>query len=551
MKTTHSSLFDVCIIGSGWAGLLACKYALANNLSVIVLEKRDSLGGVWNFTPDPEVITVMSSTVTSSSATVTEASDFYMDPKLGQFLHNKDVHNYLKAYAQHFALLPHIQFDTAVQNTVKAEHWQINCLSNGADSVVQAKHLIVCSGINGEKKPLPEDIAAFTGPVDHLAHIKSIEPDDYANEDVLVYGGGESASDVVEALAKTGAKISWSIPAGQHFFRKVAYSSHNAPGEYAFDGSALDEASSRFVQRVAPYVQSKPGMKWLCTLGSTGSVFGFEGHGIEAWRKNVPFMHAMVNKNGHAVEFVHSGRATAKGKIRHCSGKAVTFDDGSQHTYSRIILCTGYRPAFPFLPETFATKAMSRRYKMIFDTQDPSLLFLGYVRPTVGSIPLMMEMQCRYAFKVLAGQCQLPDKAQMDAAALKDVGFWQDYFYQRRRADTLVEPFIYGHDLAKLAGAMPHYGKLFLRSPLAFFKSYFSPMSSAHFELNDENTRDKALQQIWSRQRKRWFVLPWVYLLARILQVDPIIDWFAARRHKKTQAAESTGRLWFGRRKSL
>jgi len=52
-------------------------------------------------------------------------------------------------------------------------------------------------------------------------------------------------------------------------------------------------------------------MRWLCTLGSTGSVMDYEGHGIPEWKKGVPFMHAMTNKNGHAVEYVTIGRAMA------------------------------------------------------------------------------------------------------------------------------------------------------------------------------------------------------------------------------------------------
>ncbi|MFT4924920.1 MAG: dimethylaniline monooxygenase (N-oxide forming) [Phenylobacterium sp.] len=536
MNEHKPPVYDVCIIGAGWAGLLACKYAIAHNLTVKVLEKREDLGGVWNFSPDPALITVMESTVTSSSATMTEASDFYMKPELGQFVHRKDIHQYLHAYAHHFDLLDRIRFNTSVAKVEKKDHWTVNCETGDISHQIQARNLIVCNGINGQKKPLPNELQDFAGIIDHGAQIKSIKPDDYAScdgqqENILVYGGGESASDVVELLDKTDAKITWSIPDGQHFFRKVAPSPNSKPGEYAFDGAARDEVSLRFVQ-------SKPGMKWLCALGSTGSVFGFEGHGITPWRKNVPFMHAMANKNGHAVEFVHSGRVTAQGKIAQCRGQSVKFTDGTEQTFSRIILCTGYQPTFPFLPKALATTPMNQRYKMIFQPDDPSLLFLGFVRPTVGSIPLMTEMQCRYAFKVLSDRLSLPDKAQMETAVLKDIDFWQDYFHHRRRTATLVEPFIYGHDLARLAGVMPHYGLVFLTSPIAFFKSYFSPMSSAHFELVNKETREHALKQIWSRQRKRWFVLPWLYLLGRLLRFDPIIDWLSTRKQQQSSTAK-------------
>jgi len=77
----------------GLAGRGCCPVNMRSphQLSVVVLEQRDWLGGVWNYSDDPNIITVMESTVTSSSATVTEAADFPMKPELGNFLHRKDI----------------------------------------------------------------------------------------------------------------------------------------------------------------------------------------------------------------------------------------------------------------------------------------------------------------------------------------------------------------------------------------------------------------------------------------------------------------------------
>ena len=46
---------DVIVIGAGWSGLMACKYCVAEGLRTLVLEGRDSFGGVWTFTPDQRV----------------------------------------------------------------------------------------------------------------------------------------------------------------------------------------------------------------------------------------------------------------------------------------------------------------------------------------------------------------------------------------------------------------------------------------------------------------------------------------------------------------
>ena len=62
----HEQPLDVIIIGAGWSGLLACKYCLAEGLKTLVLEGRDSLGGVWSFTEDRSCPGVMTTTETTS-----------------------------------------------------------------------------------------------------------------------------------------------------------------------------------------------------------------------------------------------------------------------------------------------------------------------------------------------------------------------------------------------------------------------------------------------------------------------------------------------------
>ncbi len=506
---------------------------MENNLSTVVIEQRNNLGGVWNYSEAPDIITVMDSTITSSSATVTEAADFPMNPEIGQFMHRKDIQTYLENYAEHFDLYRHIHFSQRVEKVEKQEEWVVHC----KDSCYHSRFLVVCAGPYQKKRDKIEEIRGFAGQVTHIGTIKSILPDRYCSRDhALVYGGGESASDVVELLAKTPARITWAIPNGQHFFRKANIFDRLAPGEYRQTDNPLDEAASKCIQAfcsMTSLTKSKPGMKWLCTVGSTGSFLGYEGHGIPEWKKGVPFLHAMINKNGHVIEHVYTGRATAQGKIASCEGYTVTFENGQSDDFSHVILCTGYESTFPYLPPQYAQKSLQERFKLIFDPDDTSLLFIGYARPNLGSIPLMAETQCLYAFKVLSGKTTLPDQAEMCTEIQKDMDDNDRFFLSKRRADGLVYPFIYGYDLANLAGVNPSYARIFFESPLAFFKTYFSPLSAAHLILKDKTRRRQAIDLIWSHQKAKWLVLPWVYLIARLLRIDPILHLLQERKYKK------------------
>ena len=143
---TVEEINDVIVIGAGWSGLLSCKYALEENLSVRVIEKREDIGGVWKFSPDPAITTVMKNSTTSSSNTVTEISDFPMPKKIGDFPKHNDIKTYLDDFARKHNLRRHIHFNTAVKKIHKINHvWYIETENN---IEYRGKNVIVCSGVH-------------------------------------------------------------------------------------------------------------------------------------------------------------------------------------------------------------------------------------------------------------------------------------------------------------------------------------------------------------------------------------------------------------------
>ena len=119
MNVKLSHHHDVTVIGVGWSGLVACKYMLEEDLSVVAIEKREGIGGVWRYSDDPSIPTVMKSTCCTSSTTMTEMSDFPMPKEIGMFPNNIDVREYLESYAENFNLKPHIRLNTSVSEVKK------------------------------------------------------------------------------------------------------------------------------------------------------------------------------------------------------------------------------------------------------------------------------------------------------------------------------------------------------------------------------------------------------------------------------------------------
>ena len=251
------------MIGAGWSGLLSCKSVLEEGLTVVSLEKRSDVGGLWCFTEDPEIVTVMTSTKTTSSSAVTEMSDFPMPEEIGQFPTHEDILSYLKSYCDEFELWEHIRLNHCVKELEKNHnHWQVTC-ENGR--VFTSTFLIVCTGsVQKPNRELEHTILQeFDGEICHSSELKSFVAE-HKDKRVMLIGGGETASDVAEKWYDHVARLIWCIPRGMHFFRKFAkILPHRRP-------QALDKASSRVLTSIAPFRKGKPG-KSLWVKNKTSS----------------------------------------------------------------------------------------------------------------------------------------------------------------------------------------------------------------------------------------------------------------------------------------
>ncbi len=58
MKKMKKMKTDVVIIGAGNAGLQLANNVIKQGLSVIILESRDTVGGVFAFSDNPDIFTV-------------------------------------------------------------------------------------------------------------------------------------------------------------------------------------------------------------------------------------------------------------------------------------------------------------------------------------------------------------------------------------------------------------------------------------------------------------------------------------------------------------
>lgn len=458
----------------------------------------------------------MKATQCTSSATFLEMSDFPLPKEYGSFPHHTDVLEYLRSYAMEFNILPHIKFNTAVVDVEKkGGAWRVSCYTG---NVYTSKFLIVAAGLDQIPNRQLKDtvLSKFTGKILHSCEIK--EPlEDFRNIRLLLLGGGESSSDICLDWIDHTACIYWSIPRGQHFFRKYG---KILPWMKA---QPLDHVSSRMTNAISPFVCSKPGISWMCKWTTNGSLLAYQGHGIPEWKNKSEFFKCFVNKNGKVLDLIDYKRLIPKGAILKCKDREVTFIDGTTQEFDLVIMSTGYTREYPYLPARYHV-GIRERYKMVFDVEDPSLAFVGLVRPIVGSLVGISELQARWVAKVFSSKVPLKPLDERKRDVLHNIVYLSEHFKDSSQIiEGLVEVYSYTDDIARQAEIYPNYWSLFKKSPRQWFVAYFSPYNSAMYRLNESEKVEQSIKTMSSHQKT--MILPFPYLLALLLRLI-WFDWW-------------------------
>jgi dimethylaniline monooxygenase (N-oxide forming) / hypotaurine monooxygenase len=474
---------DVLILGGGWSGLMACKYVKSAGLDPVVLEKRETIGGVWAYTDDTARGGVMKNTVTTSSKCITEISDFPMPAESPDFPHHTQVLAYLEQYADHFDLRRHVRLGEDIVSAAKrGDTWHVETRRGRTYS---AKRLIVCTGVHQRPADVSGDarFERFSGVLRHSAAVKRLGPE-YAGRVVVVWGGGESASDIAYEASQAADRVYFCIPNGQWFIPKVIERWPPFPSE---EPKILDHVSSRLrlfvspTHRYSPFVNQY--LQWL---------LGFNGHGQEAWRTHAPYNRSFFTKHTDVLKQIPRGKVVPKRDVARCDGRTVHFTDGTKAEADEIITCSGYQIAFPFLDEDVAPRDPRGWYKYVFCPEDPTLAFVGFARPIFGSIPGIAELQSRLVAGVFSGRLTLPPYAERARAIDADRRFWNHHLrHTSLRIAGLVDHFRYCDQLARMIGCRPRFGRLLFHDPRRWWRAVTAPWSGAQFWLDDPAHRDR------------------------------------------------------------
>ena len=485
---------NIAVVGAGCSGLVTLKYLLDSfpTSNVICFEKSHSVRGVWgnqraDFVSTSTKYTTQFSCYRKYTANVTPKKSYE------EFYRGAEFGDYLEAFAEHFNLKERIRFGVELLRLEYEEGcWLLRISQNGFESRQKFDAVYLCTGLANQKAPLVSSNIPVTE-----------NPEGVRDKTVVVVGGGESASDVANHLAKREHcnKVYLSLRSGIRVSPRY-HPIRGVPSDFlrnrllmSFSKELRNWFGERFVTfrirydrllaRWFPHLQAgktpaeqarELRRKWDLKLKARakGGLFNVFHN------KSDDFLDAVAEKRLHII-----GPAMNETWTEYHN-----FDqsDTLNLTPDLLLFSAGYSSRLAELSD--GKIHLKDFYLGCVHTDMPNLFLIGFARPIIGNIPSISEMQARYTVGLLAGRYRLPaglrDRHKVEWEALQRE-------YRAINVDNVypVEQFTYCDILAQEMDIMPTLANV--RSLRTWLKIMLTPISTLHYldEYFDSKEIDK------------------------------------------------------------
>ncbi|MEV8531581.1 NAD(P)-binding domain-containing protein [Streptomyces sp. NPDC051211] len=392
-----STAATVCVIGAGLSGLAAAHALSSRGIDFVCLEKAPDVGGIWRQPGAGERGPAYLSLHLNTAKQLTGYADFPMPSELPLYPGHGDVAAYLQSFAEWAGLLPRVELRTEVVS-VRQDGcdgaWTV--VSRDARGVVAERRfgqVIVATGHNTEAalpNPLPPGSDSFAGRILHSMDYH--DGSEFAGQNVVVVGLGASAVDIAADLSRHAAQTVLSVRRGLHIVPKQLFGmSVDLIADAPWWSSMSFPEQRRFVEQAL-----------LVARGRLGD------YGLP--EPDHPIFASAVTISDEILSRIRHGAVIPRPAIDSLDGSRVSFTDGTAVQADAIVYCTGFRMAFPFLPDGFPAGPQQQAvelYKRVVAPDRPGLYFVGLIRP-VGSITRLVEAQARWLARIVDGDITLP-----------------------------------------------------------------------------------------------------------------------------------------------
>ena len=424
-----------CIVGAGSSGLAAAKNLKEWGIQFEVFEREDEVGGNWYYGKPHS--SVYRSTHLISSKPLTEYTDFPMPTDYPAYPSHRQVWDYFRAYARHFGLYDHIEFNRSVESIEEVaggDAWDVR-LDNGQTR--RYNGLIIANGHNWQPKT-PVYPGTFDGLSMHSADYKT--PEVLIGKRVLVIGAGNSGCDIAVESAQNAAHTFHSSRRGYYYEPKF------------FLGVPADQLGERLLRLRVPLTIRRAINSLLVKL-----VLGNpQDYGLPKPDHKLFETHPIINSQ--MLYYVGHGEITPKGGVQELRGDRVLFQDGREEPIDVIIYATGFNITFPFMDKQYLNWRTNKPelYFNVFHPRYDNLFVVGLIQPDSGQWGLA-DYQAQVISRFIYAQQHDPAKAtrfrRLKSGPQPDLGHGIKYVDSTRHY-LEVEHYSYRQGLKKLVAEL-------------------------------------------------------------------------------------------------
>lgn len=472
----------IAVIGAGCSGLVTLKYLrdVYPATDIVCFEKSHSVRGCWG-DQRPDFVSTSTKYTTQFSCFRKWTAEVTPEKDYAEFYRGSEFGDYLDAFAEHFHLKECIRFGVELRTLEQADgHWVLTLAENGKEERQTFDAVFLCTGLANQKAPL----ASHKIPVTE-------DPKGVCNATVVVVGGGESASDVANYLAKPeyNNKVYLSLRSGIRVSPRY-HPIRGVPSDFlrnrlllSFHKGLRNWVGERFVTFRIRFDRLL--VKWFPHQATESN----RDRAFQAFRREWDMklkdrakgelFNVFHNKSDNFLDAVAEKRLQIIGPPTDEQWtRYFDFDrtDTIPLSPDVLVFSTGYRSRLgEFSGGSIQLKDF---YRGCVYTGQPTLFLIGFARPIIGNIPSTSEMQARYTVGLLSGKYSLPrgwkEEHHEDWGRLTTE-------YPKINTENVypVEHFTYCDLLARDMGIMPTLANV--RSLRTWWKIMLTPISTLHY----------------------------------------------------------------------
>jgi dimethylaniline monooxygenase (N-oxide forming) len=474
----------IAVVGAGSSGLITLKYLLDTYpaTDVVCFEKSHSVRGCWG-DQRPDFVSTSTRYTTQFSCFRKWSPDVTPEKNYEEFYRGSEFGDYLEAFAAHFNLKERIRFGVELRSLAWTDgSWTLLLAENGNHAVERETFdaVFLCTGLVNQKAPFTSAAIPITEDFEGVH-----------NATVVVAGGGESAADVANHLAKPERNntVFLSLRSGIRVSPRY-HPIRGVPSDFlrnrlllSFDKGARNWVGERFVTFRIRFdrllARWFPHQRVGANPDDQAQALRREWDLKLKARAKGGLFNVFHNKSDDFLDAVAEKRLQIIGPPVDEQWTDYFDFDGSTTLHlspDLVVVSTGYRSRLIEL--SCGDIHLKDFYHGCVHTDLHNLFLIGFARPIIGNIPSISEMQARYTVGVLSGKYALPTalKEKQNAA-------WNSLCAEYGSINTEnvypVEQFAYCDTLAQEMNIMPTLATV--RSLRAWLKIMLAPISTTHY----------------------------------------------------------------------